>query len=154
MFSTLIVRGVLLSFLAVSAVLAQVTPSISTDPLAGSTFTTPFYSPSATFTYTSTFPSAASKTLVTISGTAGPSPATGSYAFTYSAPVVSQTATPLSSLYSSLAAAGEPTAFTSAFQPDTGNGFQIVDSASSIQQSLQAVVFTAIFGAVVGAFYL
>ncbi|PWN93328.1 hypothetical protein FA10DRAFT_19083 [Acaromyces ingoldii] len=118
MASSVVFRAVALLLVAVSMALAQVTPSVSTDPLGGSTFTTPVYSPSQTFTPVTTYATAASRTPTTIGGATGPSPATGSYAFTYDAPISTVTNTPLDNVLSSVAANGEPTDYTRPFQPN------------------------------------
>ena len=81
-----------------------------------------------TYTITSTFPNAGVTTQTVISGSAGPSPATNSYAFTFDAPVSSLSGVYPSSLFSSLAANGQPTEYTAGFQAPTKD-LQIVDAA-------------------------
>ncbi|CEH15004.1 hypothetical protein CBOM_02810 [Ceraceosorus bombacis] len=144
-----------------TAAAAQVTPSVSTDPLNGSSFATNPVTLPATFTPVTTFESAGSRTPTTISGI-GPSPTSAPYTFVYSAPVSSLTGTGLSNLFSSLAANGQPTQFTAAFQPDPSN-LQIVggsgnasggqDAASSLRpNSYQAQAMALVAGAMlVGA---
>jgi hypothetical protein len=119
----------------------------------GSTFTTPVFSVTPTYTIVTTFPSATAVQTVTISGTAGGTPATGPYTYTYTGPVSSLPMTALSSLDSSLAAAGEPTQFTSGYNPNP-DGLQIVDGALSSYQSCAAVLFTLAVGAIAGVLYL
>ena len=113
---------------AASVAFAQVVPSVSTDPLNGSTFSTPFYTPPVTYTITTTFPSAGPTTQTVISGSAGPSPATGSYAFTYNKPLSSLSGLDNPALSSSLLANGLPVVYTNAFQAPTKD-LQIVDAA-------------------------
>lgn len=135
---------------AASLSMAQVVPSSSIDPLNGSTFSTPFFSVSPTYTITSTFPSAGSTTPTAVSGTAGPSPATGSYVYSYAAPVSSLSGVVPSSLFSSLAANGLPTVYTAAFQPNQ-EGLQIVDAATvptAPLASIAAMTLTCILAAV------
>lgn len=122
--------GLILLLVAATAqvVFAQVVPSSSIDPLNGSSFSTPFFTPSVTYTITTTFPSAGPTTATVISGSAGPSPATGSYAFSYNKPISSLSGIDNSALSSSLLANGLPVAYTNAFRAPTKD-LQIVDAA-------------------------
>lgn len=79
------------------------------------------YNPPKTYTIVTTYSSNLPVTQTIISGSAGPSPATGSYAYTYSAPLQSASGTDQASLFSSLKANGEPTAYTSSLAPDPNN---------------------------------
>lgn len=128
-----------------SAVLAQVVPSVSTDPLNGSTFSTPFFSVTPTYTITSTFPNAGSTTPTAVGGPAGPSPATGAYSYSFNAPVSSLSGVVPSSLYASLAANGQPTQYTAPFQPDNKD-LQIVDGAYLNDIPFMAIGSMAIAG--------
>ncbi|PWN34651.1 uncharacterized protein FA14DRAFT_178058 [Meira miltonrushii] len=138
---------------AASAAFAQVYPASSIDPLNGTSFSTPFYTPPVTYTITTTFPSAGPTTATVISGSAGPSPATGSYSFSYNAPISSVTGLANPALSSSLLANGLPVVYTNAFQAPTKD-LQIVDAApGSLDIPFFAIGSMAIAG-ILGALWI
>lgn len=138
---------------AASAVIAQVVPASSIDPLNGSTFSTPFFTPSVTYTITTTFPSAGPTTATVISGSAGPSPATGAYSFSYNKPISSLTGLENPALTSSLLANGLPVVYTNAFQAPTKD-LQIVDAApGSLDIPFLAIGSMAVAG-ILGALWI
>ncbi|PWN30512.1 hypothetical protein BDZ90DRAFT_229528 [Jaminaea rosea] len=100
-----------------AAASAQVTPTSSIDPLSGTTFSTPVFTPATTFTPVTTFNSAGSRTPTSIDGP-GPSVSSNSYTFSYENPLQTVSGTDLSRVYSSLAAHSTPTAATSPLGPD------------------------------------
>ncbi|CAO1631861.1 unnamed protein product [Jaminaea pallidilutea] len=123
---------------------AQVTQPTSIDPLMGTTFSTPVFTPASTFTPTSTFNMAGSRTPTAISGP-GPSVTTPSYTFSYDNVLSTVPGTPLSNVYSSLAANGTPTAQTNGLAPDPTN-LQLVN-AGPRSHDTRASTFVAAFAA-------
>ncbi|CAO1629805.1 unnamed protein product [Sympodiomycopsis kandeliae] len=119
---------VALSLSSVTLTTAQVVPTSSIDPLNGSSFSTPVFTPQQTFTPATTYNSAGSRTPTSINGP-GPSITPASYTFSYDEPLSSVQGTPLSNLYSSLAANGTPTAATDPLFPDPSN-LQIVAAST------------------------
>ena len=103
---------------------AQVTPTSSIDPLNGTPFSTPRVVPEQTFTPTTTYESAGSRTPTVVAGSVGPSALTDAYTFSYNAPVSSLTGTGVSNLLSSLAAKGQPTTQGAALAPNP-SGLQV-----------------------------
>ncbi|PWY98497.1 hypothetical protein BCV70DRAFT_33097 [Testicularia cyperi] len=122
---------------------ANAQSSSSTDPLNGSSFVTPVYTVSNTFTPITTFPQA-SGGVQTVIGGPGPSPATSSYAYTYTVPTATLPATTASQVFASLASSGQyntaPDA--KALNPDPNN-LQIADSAFALNTAaVKALLIT------------
>ncbi|PWO01326.1 hypothetical protein FA09DRAFT_335943 [Tilletiopsis washingtonensis] len=135
----------------VAAVSAQVTPTSSIDPLNGTPFSTPRVVPEQTFTPTTTYESAGSRTPTVVAGSVGPSALTDAYTFSYNAPVSSLTGTGVSNLLSSLAAKGQPTTQGAALAPNP-SGLQIVTDAAPARLGTSAGMAMCLGAVVLGAF--
>lgn len=139
---------VCLTVVATLLLLAFQTSAQSIDPLNGSTFSTPVFSVSPTFTPVTTFARATGGNPTTVGGP-GPSPATSSYVFSYTAPTATVPALNPTQVYASLASAGQyNTASDAKGLAPNPNNLQIADSALS---SLNVAALKAVFLTVAAA---
>lgn len=118
----------------------------STDPLNGSTFSTPVFSVSPTFTPVTTFARATGGNPTTVGGP-GPSPDTSSYVFSYTAPTATVAALNPSQVYASLASSGYNTASDAKGLAPNPSHLQIADSALSVNTAALKAVFITVAAA-------
>ncbi|GAK63753.1 uncharacterized protein PAN0_003c1961 [Moesziomyces antarcticus] len=144
-------RAAALLVAATVLILASHTSAQVASAFAGTSFPLSAYSASQTFTPVTTFPSAQGGNPTVIGGP-GPSPATGSYSFTYTVPTSTVPAIYPSGVYQSLASAGLLNTASDAkgLAPDP-NLLQIATNAADSFNlaAAKAVFFTVAAAAVV-----